>query len=185
VLEKARMGEGLREGAVDAVAVEEWLPAELVQAGQGRVMVPLHKLWADHPADLVAASRDLGENRPDDLRRVAAATLRAARDLSKGRFDAVAPAATGAAGSSETWRGALETARPGFDPFPFLSGMRVILEEMKKRGQTPLNLDFKAIATETCLTDLTRTLMQEVGFEEVPATDSRDERMIGCCYTFF
>lgn len=174
VLPAAEREGALRAGRVDALAVEEWLPTELVRSGAGRVMVPLHKLWQDHPAEVVAVSGRFVAEKGELLARLAGALLRGARDLEGGPGSEVgAAAAEGYAAS-----------RAGHFPFPFHSGVRIILEEMRKRALTPLNQDFQQVAREVCLTDLCRARMAQAGFREVPAEDSRDERMIGCCYTF-
>ncbi len=172
------VGEELRAGRVDAVAAEEWGPAEAVGAGDARLMLSLSRLWEEHPADVLVATRDAWRTRGPEVEACFRATVGAARALAEGAWAARAEAAGGAAPR------AFGESRAGFAPFPYLSAFRVILEEMKKRGWTPLNADLKAEAEALCLTGPCREWMAVAGFGEVPGEDSREERMIGCCYTF-
>jgi ABC-type nitrate/sulfonate/bicarbonate transport system substrate-binding protein len=172
-------------GAVQALAVEEWLPAELVGAGEARVMVPLRKLWNEYPSDFIAVRKEFADRRADALERLAGATLRAARELERGSYGALKAAHPPGSGKPAAWQAGMEASGAGFGPFPYLSAARVVLEELKKRKEAPPEVDFKAVAEATCLTTFCREKMKEAGFDAVPAEDSREERMIGCCYTSF
>lgn len=172
-------------GKVDALALEEWLPSDLVRAGQARVMLPLHKLWIDHPSEVIAVGKDFGEKRSDALERLSRATLRAARELDRGNYGDLKGSHPPGSRRSTAWQIGLETSRAGFYPFPFLSAARVTLEELKKLKEAPADVDFKAVAEATCLTSLCRDQMKSAGFDTIPQEDSRDERLIGCCYTGF
>jgi ABC-type nitrate/sulfonate/bicarbonate transport system substrate-binding protein len=174
VLPRGEMGEALSSGRVDALAVEEWLPTELVRQGTARVMVQLHRLWQDHPAEVVAVSSRTAAERGEFVGRLAGALVRGAKDL-----EGAPPA-----GATAVAREAHGASVAGHYPFPFHSAVRIILEELKKRGLTPLNVDFQEVAKTACLTALCRERMRDAGFRDIPPEDSRDERMIGCCYTF-
>ncbi len=185
VADRETLRKKLLAGQVGALAVEEWLPAELVRAGQARVMLPLHKLWMDHPSEVIALGKDFGERRPDALERLARATLRSARELDRGNYGPLKNSYPPGTGKPAAWQAGMESSRAGFYPFPFLSAAQVALEELKKRKLAPPDSDFKAVAMATCLTGFCRDQMKSAGFDTIPREDSRDERLIGCCYTGF
>lgn len=184
VVTPGEAAEALHSGRVDALAAEEWLPAELVARGEARTMVSLRRLWQDHPAEVVAVSRRFAEAQPDVLARLAGATLRGAKALEGFGEEAseAAWAKWAGAGAALAARAYRESGAGDF-PFPFHSGLRIILEEMKKRRLTPLNLDYGEVVASLALTGLCREAMGRAGFPEIPGEDSRDERMMGCCYT--
>ncbi|HEY5998991.1 MAG TPA: ABC transporter substrate-binding protein [bacterium] len=184
VLDRETLKGRFLAGSVHAAALEEWLPSELVLARKARVMTPFHRLWLDYPAEVIAVGSDFAAGRADTLARLSQATLRAARELERGTFGGL-PAGLAAPGKRAAWRVGMEASKAGFAPFPFLSAARLTMEEMKKGKAAPEDVDFKTVAEATCLTGLCREQMRAAGFAEVPGEDSREERLIGCCYTGF
>jgi ABC-type nitrate/sulfonate/bicarbonate transport system substrate-binding protein len=148
-------------------------------------MLPLHKLWIDHPSEVIAVGKDFADTRPDALLRLSRATVRAARELERRNYGSLKANYPPGSGKPAPWQIGMEASMAAFYPFPFLSAARVTLEEMKKLKAAPRDVDFKAVAEATFLTSLCRDQMKSAGFESVPPEDSREERMIGCCYTGF
>jgi ABC-type nitrate/sulfonate/bicarbonate transport system substrate-binding protein len=175
----------LKEGKIAALAMEEWFPAEMIGAGEAKMMMPLRKIWNDYPSEYLAMARRFHESRSLLVEKASLATLRGARALDTDGVSELRFLYPEGKGTPAPWDEGLRLGETRFHPFPYLSAARVTLEEMRKRKQTPANADFQKASEETCLVSLSRRLMKEAGFKDVPAEDSRNEMMIGCCYTFF
>lgn len=184
VLAPAEMGQALRSGRVDALAAEEWLPADLVGRAEARALVSLRRLWPEHPAEVVAVSRRFAEEAPDLLARVALASLRVAKTEGAGE-DEPASASFAAWAGADAARAAQahRSSGAGHYPFPFRNTVRIVLEELKKRRLAPPNLDHAQVVAAATLTGLCRDAMAQAGFAEIPRENSRPERLGWCCTT--
>jgi hypothetical protein len=65
--------------------------------------------------------------------------------------------------------------RSDFDPFPFQSSARVLLDVMKKQGIIDRSIASGQTTRETFLSDFSRQILTELKAPRIPAANNRTE----------
>lgn len=185
VVELDKLVAALREGKVDAIIMPEPSDAIIEYHDYGRLFLLTKNIWPNHPCCALAATRRHWEgNREQGLAFTRALTLATLAANEPDRRDQLVDLLRDQAGFGynrlprPVLQRAFTPGRSDFQPFPYQSTARVIIEIMKKHGLLTATVDDRELAGEVFLSGVCREVMRELGAEP-PATDYRPERILG------
>ncbi|MBI5542890.1 MAG: ABC transporter substrate-binding protein [Deltaproteobacteria bacterium] len=182
--------DALKSGEVDSFVMPEPKDAAIELAGVGTPLMLSKYLWPNHPCCALVARRDSFERDRELSTALVRMTTKAGllanepssrestidllRTSSDYRYDKV---------PKPVLMKALVPGRSDFYPFPFQSTARAIIDIMKRYQLLPAGIDSKAFAREVFLSELSRTLIRELG-SRPPESDFREEKVVGQVMTF-
>jgi nitrate/nitrite transport system substrate-binding protein len=185
LVELDKLVEALRDGKVDAVIMPEPSDAIIEENDDGQVYLLTKNIWPNHPCCSLAATRRFHDANREEVKAFSRALTMGALmanepdhrdqliDLLRGQPDF---------GYDNLPRPVLQRAftpgRSDFQPFPYQSSARLIIEIMKKHELLDARVDDQAVAGEVFLSGLSREVMQELGATP-PVSDYRVEKILG------
>ncbi len=184
-LELDKLVGALRDGKADAIIMPEPSNAIIEEHDYGKVYLLTKNIWPNHPCcSLVATKRNFVGNREQVKAFSRALTLGALAANEPDRRDELVDVlrrqtAFGYDGLSRPLlQRAFTPGRSDFQPFPYQSSARLIIEIMKRHELLDARVDAKALASEVFLSGLSREVMRELGAAP-PDSDHRVEKILG------
>ncbi len=185
IVELGEIVNAVKDGQVDAFIMPEPKNAMMEKMGIAKVYMLSRYLWTDHPCCCLVTKREmfkknkelvasvtramtkagLSANNPDNREE----TIDVLRSSEKYKFDKVA---------KDVLIKAFTPGRADFYPFPYQSSAMLIIEEMKKYDLLNRNIDARKMAEEVFLSDFSRSIIKEAGFEP-PLSNYRTEKILG------
>ena len=185
IIELGKIVKAMKDGEVDTFVMPEPKNAMVEYKGIGDVYMLSKYIWPSHPCCALVTRREFFEQ---DRELVTAVT----RAMTKGGLSANKAATREETinilqGSPEyrydkvpkvVLMNAFIPGRSDFYPFPYQSTARVIIEDMKKYGLLPKEVDDRQLSGEVFLSDLSRQVIRELGAKP-PESDYREEKILG------
>ena len=185
IVELGEMVNTVKDGQVDAFIMPEPKNAIMEKMGIAKVYMLSRYLWTDHPCCCLVTKRETFEKNRERAASVTRAMTKAGlsannpdtreetidllRSSKEYNYDKI---------PKDVLMNAFIPGRADFYPFPYQSSAMLIIEEMKKYDLLYKNIDARKMAREVFLSDFSRSIIKEVGFEP-PLTNYRTEKILG------
>jgi len=185
LVELEHLVDDLRDGKTDAIIMPEPSNAIIEINGYGQVYLLTKNIWPNHPCCALAATRHFQEGNREQVkafsRAVTLGALVANEPNRRGELVELLHDSSGF-GYDNLPRPVMQRAftpgRTDFQPFPYQSSARVIIEIMKQHQLLDARVDDQALAGEVFLSGLSREVMRDLG-ATTPASDYRVEKILG------
>lgn len=177
----------LKKGEIDCFINPEPLGTFAGVSGAGRDLMITRKMWLNHPCCLISMRRDFFDKNQSLAKSFYLSTLQSGLvlDNMSSRQTAVRTVHEKSAPYAKFPLSDLDRAfsvvRSDFDPFPFQSAGKALLNLMMEQNLMPKNVDPQKIVAETFLSDLSRTLLGSLG-HTAPKENNRAEIIMGKPY---
>lgn len=171
----------MKSGEIDAFIHPEPLNSVAIQKGIASDLILTKNLWYKHPCCLLSMTREFFEKEPETARLITLATTEAglfANDY-KTRDAVIDMVHERSEPYSKIervlYKKVFMPGRSDFDPFPFQSSARVLLDVMKRQGIIDRSIASGQTARETFLSDFSRQILTELKAPRIPAANNRTE----------
>lgn len=175
----------LRDGKADAIIMPEPSDAIIEEQDYGKVYLLTKNIWPNHPCcSLASTLRYLVANREQVKAFSRALTLGALTANEPDRREELVDLLRNQPGFGydnlprPVLQRAFTPGRTDFQPFPYQSSARLIIEIMKKHELLDARVDGRELAGEVFLSGLSREVMRELGATP-PDHDYRVEKILG------
>lgn len=177
----------LKKGDIDCFINPEPLGTFAAASGTGRDLMISRKMWLNHPCCLISMRRDFFDQNQSLAKSFYLSTLQSGLTLDNMNLRQAAvrniherSAPYAKLPLSDLDR-AFSVVRSDFDPFPFQSSGKALLNLMMEQNLMPKNINSQKIVEEAFLSDLSRTLIGSLG-QKAPAENNRAEIIMGKSY---
>ncbi len=185
VVELDKQVGALRDGKVDAIIMPEPSDALIEEQEYGKVYLLTKNIWPNHPCCSLVATRRRYDADPEEVKAFSRAlTLGALAANEPDRRDGLIDMLRNQPGLGydilprSLLQRAFTPGRTDFQPFPYQSSARLIIEIMKKQALLDARVDDRTLAGEVFLSGLSREVMRELGATP-PDSDYRVEKVLG------
>jgi nitrate/nitrite transport system substrate-binding protein len=185
VVELDKLVDALRGGKADAIIMPEPSNAIIELNEYGKLYLLTKNIWPNHPCcALTTSKRFLAANREQVKAFSRAVTLGALMANEPERRGELVELLQGQSGfgfdrlPGPVMQRAFTPGRTDFQPFPYQSTARLIIEIMKNHELLDARVDEKRLAGEVFLSGLSREVMRELGASP-PESDYRVEKILG------
>jgi len=175
----------MKKGNIDAFIHPEPLPSMAATKGVASDFMLTKDLWYRHPCCVLGMTRSFFEKEKETAHLLTLGTMEAglaANDYrSRDRVIDLVHAKSQPYGKlpRDLYRKAFMPGRTDFEPFPYQSSAKVLLDLMKTQGMLPGNADSAVIARETFLSDYARKILSELEADNIPESGRREETILG------
>ena len=174
----------LKSGEIDAFINPEPLGTFAKGKGVARELMITKKLWFKHPCCIVSVRRDLYEKDPDLVGALYKSSIESGLMLNnvKTRNAHIEKIHKDAKPYSQFPAEALKKAfmpgRSDFDPFPYQSSGKAVIQLMKEFNLMPASANADEMVSQAFLSDVSRELITSAG-GTAPPNNTRNEKIVG------
>jgi nitrate/nitrite transport system substrate-binding protein len=177
----------MNKGEIDCFINPEPLGTFAVVNGAGTDLMVTRKMWMNHPCCVISMRKDFFEGNQQLAKSLYLSTLQSGLVLNNTatRQAAVQQIHKESAAYAKFPFSDLEKAfsmvRSDFDPFPYQSSGKALLNLMMEQNLMPKTVDAGKMVAQTFLSDFSRELLVSLG-DQAPRNNNREERIMGQVY---